>query len=59
MIYGYRISDIHRVTLNGVKVKLFKYFIKVGDAFVFQGAYSAPVKTSNRNLYRHVKNGEI
>ena len=48
----YRIEDIRKATLNGRSVKLFKAYEKSGDAFVFCGQFSAPVKTANRDLWK-------
>ena len=47
----YRIERVRELTLNGKKVKAFDALIKRGDAFVFMGAYTAPVKTANKNLW--------
>ena len=47
----YRIDSIRAVTYNGRKVKAFDAYVKQGDAFVFQGAYIAPARTANKNLW--------
>ena len=47
----YRIEEITKATVNGKKVKMFKVFAKNGDAFVFLGHFTAPVKTANKNLW--------
>ena len=47
----YRIERIRTLTLNGRKVKAFDAFVKQGGAFVFCGAFSAPVRTANKNLW--------
>ena len=46
-----RIENIRRVTLNGRAVKLFKAYRLQGDAYVFAGQFSAPVRTANKNLH--------
>ncbi len=51
----YRITDIEKIILNGRKVKLFKYYVKCGDVFIFCGNFTAPLKTSDFNLYRYVE----
>jgi len=47
----YRIERIRALTLNGKKVKAFDAYVKQNDAFVFQGAFSAPARAANRNLW--------
>lgn len=47
----YRIEKVQIVILNGKKVKAFQSYVKQGDAFIFQGAYTAPVRTANKNLW--------
>lgn len=47
----YRIENVQTVILNGKKVKAFQAYVKQGDAFVFQGAYTAPVRTANKSLW--------
>ncbi len=51
----YRISDIQKVVWNGVKVKMFKYYQKHDDVFIFCGNFTAPLKTSDFNLYKYVE----
>ena len=48
----FRIEEVKKATVNGVQCKLFKAFRKEGDAFVFCGQFSAPVKTANRDLWK-------
>jgi hypothetical protein len=47
----YRIENVKTVVLNGKKVKTFQSYVKQGDAFIFQGAYTAPPRTANKNLW--------
>ena len=47
----YRIEAIQTIELNGKKVKGFKAYVKQGDAFVFLGGYTAPIRTANKNLW--------
>lgn len=47
----YRIENVRKLTLNGRNVKAFDAFVKKGNAFVFMGAYTAPVRTANKNLW--------
>ena len=52
----YRIERVRTLTLNGKKIKAFDAYVKQGDgsgnfAFVFQGAFSAPARTANKNLW--------
>ena len=47
----YRIERVRKLTFNGKNVKAFDAFIKRGEAFVFMGAYTAPVRTANKNLW--------
>ena len=47
----YRIENIREVSFNGKKVKAFDSYVKQGDAFVYQGAYTAPVRTAAKNLW--------
>ena len=48
---NYRIQNVRNVTLNGKNVKAFDAFVKEGDAYVYQGAYTAPSKTAAKNLW--------
>ena len=50
-VADYRIENIRKLTFNGENVKAFGAYVKQGDSFVFCGAYTAPVKTSNKNLW--------
>jgi len=45
-----RITDIQKATINGRKVKLFKVYRLTGGAYVFDGQFTAPVRTANKNL---------
>ncbi|MFN5350001.1 MAG: hypothetical protein ACK5A0_10750 [Polaromonas sp.] len=48
----YRIEQVREIIVrNGKKVKLFQAYVKQGDGFVYQGAYTAPVRTANKNLW--------
>jgi hypothetical protein len=50
--YDLRIEDIRKATVNGRKVKLFKVFrwMPLANAFVFDGEYSLPQRTANKNI---------
>lgn len=48
----YRIESVELVMLNNVRVVMFKAFRKDGNRFVFHGAFSAPAKTSTKNLWK-------
>ena len=52
VITSIRIHDIQKATVNGRNVKLFKVsrFSPVANAFVFEGQYSVPQKTANKNI---------
>ena len=49
---GYSIADIRKATINGRKVKLFKVFrwMPLANAYVFDGQYSVPQRTANKNI---------
>ena len=47
----YRIENVRAVTFNGRKVKAFDAYVKQGNAFVFRGAFTAPARTANKNLW--------
>lgn len=47
----YRIERIRAIVYNGRQVKAFDVFEKQGDAFIFVGAYTAPVRTANKHLW--------
>lgn len=47
----YRIERIRAVTLDGRKVKAFDAYVKQSSAFVFLGAFVAPARTANKNLW--------
>lgn len=47
----YRIENVRTVVLNGQKKKAFDAYVKTDGAFVFQGAYTASVRTANKNLW--------
>ena len=47
----YRIERIRVITLDGRKVKAFDAYVKQGNAFVFQGALTAPSHTANKSLW--------
>ena len=49
--YDYRIERVRTLTLNGKKVRAFDAYVKQGDCFVFQGAFTAPARTANKNLW--------
>ena len=52
VITSIRIHDIRKATVNGRKVKLFKVslYSPMADAFLFEGQYSVPQKTANKNI---------
>lgn len=45
-----KITNIRRATINGRAVKLFDVRRLIDGAWVFQGAFSAPARTANRDL---------
>jgi hypothetical protein len=45
-----KITDVRRVMLNGREVKLFKVWVMTNSTWVFDGQYSAPARTANKNL---------
>lgn len=52
----YRIENIKKIIVNGKPKKAFHAYVrKAGalgnDVFVFDGAYMAPIKTANKNLW--------
>jgi len=47
----YRIENVQKITLDGKKVKAFRAYVKQGNTFVFMGAYTAPIRTANKNLW--------
>jgi len=47
----YRIENIRKVSYNGKNFKMFDVYTKQGDAFVYCGAYTAPVRTANKSLW--------
>jgi len=52
----YRIEVVQNVTLNGAKKIIFKAFKKCEDAFVFYGNFSAPARTTKKNLWKIADN---
>lgn len=54
----FRIEEIRKATVNGVQCKMFKAFRKDGDAFVFCGAFTAPARTANRDLWKIAANAQ-
>ena len=50
-VADYRIENIRKLTINDKNVKAFDAYVKQGAAFVFFGAYTAPVKTANKDLW--------
>ena len=51
-----KITDIQRVRLNNKEVKLFKVWEEENNTWVFAGQFSAPAKTTNKNLMDFVNN---
>ena len=47
----YRIENVRLIVFNGRKRKVFDAYERKGDAFIFCGAYTAPVRTANKNLW--------
>ena len=52
----YRIENVEKLTLGEKVVKSFDAFVRQTDEFgrdefVFAGAYTAPVRTANKNLW--------
>lgn len=50
--------DIQKLTYNGRKVKLFRLWRKVDDAWIFDGYHIAPARTANRDLVAHAATAE-
>jgi len=52
-IAPYKIDNIQKATVNGRKVKLFKVWRYAPDsnAYIFQGQYSVPQRTANKNIH--------
>jgi hypothetical protein len=50
----FRITDIQRATVNGRKIKLFRAYRLIGDAYIFSGQYAAPVRVANKDLFSYV-----
>ncbi len=48
----YRIESIRTATVNRRKVKLFRVFMRNGDAYFYYDQMSAPVKTEDRDLWK-------
>ena len=48
-----KIENIRKATVNGRKVKMFDLRELIDGAWVFQGTFSAPQRTANKNLMEH------
>jgi hypothetical protein len=57
----YKIDNIQKANVNGQKVKLFKVWRYAPDAnaYIFQGQYSVPQRTANKNIHTLYENGDI
>lgn len=49
-----RVEQIQKVYLNGQPAKRFVAFVRRGEDFVYEGTFNAPIKTPNRDLWKHV-----
>lgn len=49
---SFKIENIKKATVNGYKVKLFKAWIysPMAEGYIFDGQYSVPQKTANKNI---------
>ena len=52
---NYRISGVQVVRLGSKDVKLFSAYKLDGDAFVYVGRFSAPMKTARKDLWKYVE----
>ena len=52
------VRNIKKATLNGRQVKLFELWKKENRCWYFDGQYSAPVSTPNKNLLSYVEENE-
>jgi len=57
----FRIEDIQKITYNGCRVKLFKAwrYSPVAGAYIFDGQYSVPQRTSNKNIAKLYADGDV
>ena len=57
----YKIDNIQKATVNGQKVKLFKAWRYAPDvhAYIFDGQYSVPQRTANKNIHTLYESGDI
>jgi hypothetical protein len=57
----YKIDNIQKATVNGQKVKLFKVWRYAPDAnaYIFQGQYSVPQRTANKNINTLYASGDV
>ena len=44
------VRNVQKANLNGRPVKIFEVWEMRGNAWIFAGKYSAPVRTANKNL---------
>jgi hypothetical protein len=49
---SFKIENIQKATVNGQKVKLFKAwrYSPIAEGYIFDGQYSVPQKTANKNI---------
>lgn len=57
----FKIQDIRKVTYNGQKIKLFKVwrYSPMAEGYIFDGQYSVPQRTANKNIASLYANGDI
>ena len=54
----YRITGIEKCTLNGHSVKMFEYYERNDNDYVFAGRFSAPANCVNKDLINYVIDNE-
>jgi hypothetical protein len=47
----YIIQNVQKITFNGRQVKTFKAYKQCESGLVFQGTFTADVRTANKNLH--------
>ena len=58
---SFRIENIQKATVNGRKVKLFKVwrYCAMAEGYIFDGQYSVPQRTPNKNILALYANGDV
>lgn len=61
MNIAFKIQDIQKVIYNGQKIKLFKVwrYSEMAKGYIFDGQYSVPQRTANKNIASLYANGDI